>query len=78
MSDYNKTANNQDKKKTIRKPQKENQQRTGYISWWLFRTKGTVAEPWPTAEELRKDENVQREVKTVREAFNHIRGEPNS
>ncbi len=23
----------------------------GY-GWWLFRKKGTVAEPWPTAEEL--------------------------
>ena len=66
------------KKRTKCEPQKVNQQRTGYISGWLFRTKGTVAEPWPTAEELHKDKNVQNEVERVRNAFNHINREQNS
>ena len=66
------------KKRTKGESQKVNQQRTGYISGWLFRTKGTVSEPWPTAEELHKDKNVQNEVKKVREAFNHINREQSS
>ena len=66
------------KNKTKEGSQKANQQKTGYISWWLFRTKGTVAEPWPTAEELKKDENVQSEIQAVSNAFNHINREQNS
>ena len=33
--------------------------------WWLFRkgAKGTAAEPWPTAEELWNDKNVQKSIK---------------
>ena len=56
----------------------EKKQKTGYISWWLFRKKGTVAEPWPTAEELRNDPDVQNEIKMVREAFAHTNKEQNS
>ena len=66
------------KKRTKGESQKEKQQKTGYISWWLFRTKGTVAEPWPTAEELCKDKSVQNEVEKVRNAFNHINREQSS
>ena len=66
------------RKKTKEESQRVNQQKNGYISGWLFRTKGTVAEPWPTAEELRKDKNVQNEVKMVRDAFNNINKEQNS
>ena len=57
------------------KPPKK--QKTGYISWWLFRKKGTVAEDWPTAEELRNDPDVQNEIKMVREAFAHTNKEQN-
>ena len=56
----------------------EKKRKTGYISWWLFRKKGTVAEDWPTAEELRDDRDVQNEIKTVRKAFAHTNKEKNS
>ena len=34
----------------------------GYISWWLFKTKGTIAEDWTSAEELKKSPHI-KEVK---------------
>ena len=33
----------------------KNQERNSGYGRWLFRTKGTAAEPWPTAEELWND-----------------------
>ena len=39
---------------------------------WLPWTKGTVAEPWPTAEELLNDPKVQNEIEKVREAFSEV------
>ena len=41
---------------------KEKKQNTGYGNW-LFRTKGTAAEPWPTAEELWNDPGVKKIIK---------------
>ena len=59
------------KEKSTQKPEKEKKQDSGYVNWWLFRDKGTVAEPWPTAEELWKDPDVQEEIKKVRKVFNN-------
>ena len=59
------------------KEQKTQKKKSGYGNW-LFRTEGTAAEPWPTAEELWNDPNVQREMKEVREVFNHVRKKQNS
>lgn len=50
-----------DEKKTT-KDTKEQKQHLGYGNW-LFRKKGTVAEPWPTAEELWNDPEVQKMIK---------------
>ena len=58
MSSQNKVS---DKKNRTETKQKNNN--NGYVNWWLFRKKGTVAEPWPTAEELWKDPKVQATVK---------------
>ena len=52
---------------------KAKKSKSGYVSWWLFRTKGTAAEPWPTAEELWNDPDVQREIKEMKDAFSHIK-----
>ena len=40
-------------------------------TYWerLIHGKGTVAEPWPTAEELWNDPKVQEDIQKVREAF---------
>ena len=38
---------------------------------WLFRTKGTVAEPWTTAEEIFEDQELQEEIKKVRNIVNN-------
>ncbi len=53
-----------DKVGVSKKPkyQKSNN-KPNYVSWWLFRTKGTVSEPWPTAEELWNDSDVQSAIK---------------
>ena len=45
--------------KALDKSKKNREDDSGY-SWWLFRKKGTVAEPWPTAEELWNDPDVQK------------------
>ena len=55
-----------------KKPAKK--RKTGY-GGWLFRTKGTVAEPWPTGEELLNDPQVQKEIKKVRTAFKNYKAE---
>ncbi len=52
---------------------KAKKSKSGYVSWRLFRSKGTVAEPWPTAEELWNDPDVQREIKEMKDAFSHIK-----
>lgn len=36
---------------------------------WFTRVEGTVAEPWPTAEELLADKDVQAEIRKVERAF---------
>ena len=63
--------------RSTRKLKEEKKQKTGYISWWLFKKKGTVAEPWPTAEELRDDPDVQNEIKMVKKAFAHTNTKQN-
>ena len=35
----------------------------------LIYGKGTVAEPWPSVQEVLADEEVQKDIKKVREAF---------
>ena len=50
----------------------EKKQESGYSNW-LFRKKGTTAEPWPTAEELWNDS----EVKTAINAHNQLVKERN-
>ena len=37
---------------------------------WLIHGKGSVSEPWLTAEEVLRDPSVQKEIQQVREAFN--------
>ena len=69
---------NNEKSEIQQNTKKPKKQKTGYISWWLFRTKGTAAEPWPTGEELLNDPDVQKEIKQVRDAFNHTNKEQNS
>ena len=66
MSDQTKLEEKSENKKAKKR-------KSGYVSWWLFRTKGTVAEPWPTAEELWKDPDVQNEIKEMKDAFNHTK-----
>ena len=41
---------------------KEKEKKNKYVNWWLFRNKGTVAEPWPTAEELWDNPKVQKAI----------------
>ena len=43
---------------------------------WLV--KGTIAEPWPTAEELLNDPKVKNEIKKVREAFGEVKKQQNN
>ena len=43
------------------------------FNWWLFKTKGTAAEPWPTAEELWKDKNVQKELAEIKKVFKRLK-----
>lgn len=50
----------------------------GYFSSfkrWLV--KGTVAEPWPTAEELWEDPEVQKEIKKFEEAIKYLKNNQN-
>ena len=41
---------------------------TGYVNWWLFRDKGTVAEK-RTIKELWNDPKVKEEIESVRSAI---------
>ena len=36
---------------------------------WLVHGKGTVSEPWPTAEEVLADPNLQEEIQAVHNIF---------
>lgn len=38
----------------------------------LIHGKGSVAEPWPTVQEVLQDPNVQEEIKKVEDAFKVI------
>ncbi|MGI9548420.1 MAG: hypothetical protein ACR2M7_00350 [Bdellovibrionales bacterium] len=40
---------------------------------WFFEGKGTVSEPWPTVKEILADEEVQKEIKKVRDVFDSYR-----
>ena len=51
--------------------EKKQEQDYGY-GWWLFRKKGTAAEPWPTAEELWNDPEVQKALKNHSELIEQI------
>ena len=57
------------KKSPAAKSKEKNHKNSGYVNWWLFRTKGTVKEPWPTAEELLSDPEVQKDIAAVNRAF---------
>ena len=48
---------------TLSQESEKKKQKTGYVNWWLFRKKGTVAEPWPTAKELWDDPKVKAAIK---------------
>ena len=53
-------AQNSHKKKESEKPD----------FWdWLIHGTGSVAEPWPTAEEVLRDPSVKKSIKEVKEAF---------
>ena len=67
-------------KKTISKlldKSKKNQEEDSGYGWWLFRKKGTVAEPWPTAEELWNDPKVQKAIKNHRDLIKQRNGSKN-
>ena len=60
----------QDEKKRIERKK----QTHGFLSQlFRIRIEGTVAEPWPTAEELYNDPEVKREIKKVNDAFNGVK-----
>ena len=69
---------NNEKSEIQQNTKKSKKSKNDDMGWWLFRTKGTVAEPWPTGEELLNDPDVQKEIKRVRDAFNHTNKEQNS
>ena len=56
-----------DEEKSVKKS-KEKKEKISYVNWWLFRNRGTVAEPWPTAKELWKDPKVKAAIKN----HNHL------
>ena len=46
---------------------KNSEERSTFWEWLVY-GKGTVSEPWPTINEVLKDENVQKEIKKVQDA----------
>ena len=44
------------------------------IGFWdkIFHGKGTVAEPWPTVQEVLSEKAVQEEIKKVEDAFKEM------
>ena len=49
----------------IKSRKKQKKSDDGYVNWWLFRDKGTVAEK-RTIKELWNDPEVQKEIEAVR------------
>ena len=62
-------AENQEVSKTVIPTKKEQSPKLG---GWLFNVKGTVAEPWTTAEEILKDKKLQDEIEKVRNLVNSV------
>ena len=56
------------KKKEGNKTEEKSIKRSGYVNWWLFRDKGTVAEK-RTVKEIWNDPEVQKEIEAVRSSF---------
>ena len=56
-------ADPEKKEEASLKKSAEQKKKASYVNWWLFRNKGTVAEPWPTAEDLWSDPKVQDAIK---------------
>ena len=56
-------------KKVIQTKKKQNPKLGG----WLFNVKGTIAEPWTTAEELLKDKKLQEDIKKARKLFDQLK-----
>ena len=68
----------QTKKKN--KNEKNKAQKNGFSRWfrWLLPPiEGTVAEPWPTAEELWEDPEVQEEIKKFGDAIKYLKNNQN-
>ena len=56
------------KKREGNKAEDKNSKHSGYVNWWLFRDRGTVAEK-RTIKELWNDPEVQKEIDLVRSTF---------
>ena len=69
MSDKNKV----NLKKDSTDDKQVTKKKSGYGNW-LFRTKGTAAEPWPTAEELWEDPKVQEFIEAHNKSLKKING----
>ena len=54
---------------SVKKKKKESN-----YAWWLFRTKGTAEEPWPTAEELWNDPKVKKIIENHNEEVDKRNG----
>ena len=52
-----------------RKPSKALKNQKPDIWEWLIKGTGSVAEPWPTVEEVLADPNVQKDIAEVQTAF---------
>ena len=50
------------------KKKKQKQKQKSAWANWLFRKKGTAAEPWPTAEELWNDPEVKKAINAHNES----------
>ena len=55
----------------------KNKEQSPSFGGWLFRTKGTIAEPWTTAEEILADQDLQKEIKAVRNIVNNPKSSQN-
>ena len=53
-------------KKSLSKTETGQKKDDGY-GWWLFRKKGTAAEPWSTAEDLWNNPQVQKALQNHNE-----------
>lgn len=65
---------NQTKPETGNKTKKTDD---GPTFWeWLWEGKGTVSEPWPTAEEVLKNPELKKEIQAIHNTFNKKYKEP--